>query len=31
LQQVGEDFVTIVPAPEVPSGQKTLKESEWYE
>lgn len=31
LNQVGESFVTIREAPVVPSGQKTLKEQEWYE
>ena len=31
LKQVGEDFVTIQTATEIPSGQKTLKEHEWYE
>ncbi|HBN84685.1 MAG TPA: hypothetical protein DDZ89_12650, partial [Clostridiales bacterium] len=30
LKQVGEDLVTIRTATEVPSGQKILKEHEWY-
>ncbi len=31
LKQVGEDFVTIQTSTEIPSGQKVLKEHEWYE